>query len=216
MWRRAKAGVEVFAILAAASNVCPIRRIESALGFACGAMISFSPFFTMHAPLAALMAYMLRANVIAGVFGTVVGNPLTGVPIAAISLQTGNWILGRTGGVETFDPTDVNTLWTQVTETPLAFLESIFTPYLIGGLLPGLVCATAFYVVLRPLVASFQDRRRDVLAARAQEIVRLRATKPDRIEQRVTERLKDAERIFETQLGRLRARRSAAAESGSE
>ncbi|MCI4664667.1 MAG: DUF2062 domain-containing protein [Neomegalonema sp.] len=187
-----------------------------ALGFACGAMASFTPFFTLHAFVAALLAYMARGNVIAGVFGTVVGNPLTGVPIAAVSLQTGNWLLGRTGGVNTFDPTDVNALWTQVTETPLVFLESVFTPYLIGGILPGLVCATAFYVILRPLIAGFQDRRRDVLAARAQELVRLRAAKPDRIEHRVAQRLKNAERIFETQLGRLRARRATAHEGGSE
>ena len=180
-----------------------------ALGFSCGVMASFTPFFTLHALVAALLAYACRANVIAGVFGTVTGNPLTGVFIVPMCLYTGNWLLGRTDGVTTFDPADVAGLWTQVTETPWIFLESIFTPYLIGGLAPGLIFATAFYFVLRPLVARFQNRRRDLLATRAEELVRLRDGARDVVDQRIAQRLEQAEQAFISQLDRLRERKGA-------
>ena len=65
-----------------------------ALGFACGAMASFTPFFGLHFVVAAGLAWLVRGNFLASVFGTVVGNPLTFPFISAASLWTGRWILG--------------------------------------------------------------------------------------------------------------------------
>lgn len=169
-----------------------------ALGFACGAMASFTPFFTLHALVAAMLAYSVRANVLAGVFGTVVGNPLTIWVIAPASLNTGNWILGRSGGVSNFDPTDLDALWTSVTTEPLVFLESIFTPYLIGGVLPGLATAAACYFAIRPLVAGFKERRRRMLAERAHELVLQRAQ--PRIERRLPGVRAASHLLFESHL----------------
>jgi hypothetical protein len=45
----------------------------------------------------------------------------------------------------------------------LVFLDDVFLPYLIGGLLPGLVCGAIFYVIIGPIVAAYQDRRRKKL-----------------------------------------------------
>ncbi|MEL6316687.1 MAG: DUF2062 domain-containing protein, partial [Pseudomonadota bacterium] len=133
------------------------------LGFACGAFASFTPFFTLHALVAAVAAWFSRANIIASVFGTVVGNPLSFPLIATICLGLGNWILGR---AEDGDA-EAKMTFAYLTEHPVDFVESIFTPYLVGGLAPGLACGVAFYVFLRPLVAGFQKRRRDALERRA-------------------------------------------------
>ncbi|HEU0222394.1 MAG TPA: DUF2062 domain-containing protein, partial [Paracoccaceae bacterium] len=65
-----------------------------ALGFALGALVSFSPFFGFHFLYAALLAWIFRGNIIAGLIGTVVGNPFTFPAIAAGSLGLGRWILG--------------------------------------------------------------------------------------------------------------------------
>ncbi len=65
-----------------------------ALGFACGAVASFTPFFGIHIVLAAALAWLVRGNILAAVFGTMVGNPLTFPFIAAFSLETGWRILG--------------------------------------------------------------------------------------------------------------------------
>ncbi|MCI4660206.1 MAG: DUF2062 domain-containing protein [Neomegalonema sp.] len=138
-----------------------------ALGFACGAFASFTPLFTMHLFVAAGLAWLLRANVLAGAFGTIVGNPVSFAFIAAVSLKTGNWLLGRSNGVESIDNLSLDF----VTQHPWEFFEGIFTPYLIGGILPGIICAAGFYYLLRPTIATFQQRRRDQLSDRARDLV---------------------------------------------
>lgn len=131
-----------------------------ALGFAFGAFVSFTPFFTMHFVLAALLAWICRANILAGLFGTAVGNPLTFPFIAAVSLWLGNWIMGTHVSAEEGEKAgfSLGWLWNNFTD--------IFVPYLVGGILPGLICAVACYWLLRPLVAAYQNRRRKKLAAR--------------------------------------------------
>ena len=46
-------------------------------GFACGSMVSFTPLLGLHFILAIIFAYLLRANYIAALLGTIVGNPIT-------------------------------------------------------------------------------------------------------------------------------------------
>ncbi len=48
-----------------------------AAGFACGAAVSFTPFFGFHFLLAALLSLILRGNILASAIGTVIGNPWT-------------------------------------------------------------------------------------------------------------------------------------------
>ena len=48
-----------------------------AIGFACGSMVSFSPFIGFHFLLAVIFAYILRGNIVASLIGTFVGNPFT-------------------------------------------------------------------------------------------------------------------------------------------
>src|SRR5699024_6471352 len=64
-----------------------------ALGFACGAFASFTPLFGLHFILAATLALVMRANILAALFGTVVGNPLSFPLISASALYTGRWIM---------------------------------------------------------------------------------------------------------------------------
>ena len=45
-------------------------------GFACGAMVSFTPLLGFHFVLAVVFAYLIRGNFIAALIGTVVGNCL--------------------------------------------------------------------------------------------------------------------------------------------
>ena len=47
-----------------------------ALGFACGVFSSFTPFFGLHIILAAVIARLLRSNIVAALIGTAAGNPL--------------------------------------------------------------------------------------------------------------------------------------------
>jgi uncharacterized protein (DUF2062 family) len=131
-----------------------------ALGFACGVLASFTPLFTLHFVVAMGIAWVLRSNLIAAALGTAFGNPLTFPFIAGVSLELGGWMLGVEKGLDGFNPGMAFTDFSR-------FMDRIFLPYLVGGVLPGLLCAVVCYVLLRPLVAAYQSRRRQKLTAAA-------------------------------------------------
>ena len=129
-----------------------------ALGFACGMQASFTPFFGFHFVVAGALAWITRANILSSAVGTFMGNPLTFPFIAAASFYMGRVITG----IHFDEPVDgysFGWLWDN--------LDAIFLPYLVGGLLPGLACSVACYLVVRPMVAAFQARRRLMLMERA-------------------------------------------------
>jgi len=130
-----------------------------ALGFACGAAASFTPFFGFHIVLAAAVAWLLRGNILAAAFGTIIGNPLTFPFIAAAALETGWWILGTRAGSA---GSDFSVGWL------LENIELIFLPYLAGGILPGLLCGVICYWIIGPIVEAYQGRRRRRLAKQAE------------------------------------------------
>lgn len=65
-----------------------------ALGLACGAAVSFTPFIGLHFILAFILAWLLGGNLLAAAIGTVVGNPLTFFFIWLLVFKTGQWMLG--------------------------------------------------------------------------------------------------------------------------
>ena len=134
-----------------------------ALGFACGVLTSFTPFFGLHFVIAAALALVARGNVLASATGTFVGNPLTFPFIAASSL----WMGRQLTGIRFSEPQHgwtLGWLWDN--------LDAIFLPYLVGGILPGLAASIGFYLLLRPMIAAYQNRRRLRLMERAKERVR--------------------------------------------
>ncbi len=157
-----------------------------ALGFACGVFVSFTPFFTMHFILAAALAWPLRANVLAAIFGTAVGNPLTFPLISTLALWLGRGIMGRSGNESDFEAISYafaagfNAIWSTVTswfgygpsmlDGLLVFLDDVFLPYLVGGIGPGLICAVISYWTIGPIVEAYQNRRRAKLDRRAAEM----------------------------------------------
>lgn len=147
-----------------------------ALGFACGAVASFTPFFALHFVVAAGLAWLVRGNVLSALFGTIVGNPITFPLIAGLSLGTGRWIMGRDGGSSGAEKV-LEAAWGAVVsgwgtvqswfgfgpsmmDGFLTFLDEVFLPYLIGGLGPGLLTGVVSYVILGPIIAAYQERRR--------------------------------------------------------
>lgn len=148
-----------------------------ALGFACGAVASFTPFFGFHFFVAAGIAWALRCNVIASLFGTIVGNPLSFPFISGLSLWLGRRILGEDGGQGSdFDAIThafgqaFSSIWGTVKhwfgygptmlDGVIAFFYDLFLPYLVGGFGPGLLSGIAFYFTLKPLISAYQRRRR--------------------------------------------------------
>ena len=139
-----------------------------ALGFACGVLTSFTPFFGFHILLAMLLAWMLRVSVVASALGTVVGNPLTFPIIITTSIEFGQLLLGREAPVAlgadeyyraVLQPTELLERWNEL-------LDVLVIPYAVGGTVIGLPLAISAYLVLRPIVAAYQLARRRLAAKR--------------------------------------------------
>lgn len=149
----------------------PAHKISR--GIACGVFVSFTPFFGMHFIFAALLAWVVNGNLMAALLSTFFGNPLTFPFIAAVAMETGSLILGQPviplpavlgafseAAVEiwhnfmsVFTPEHAH--WTGLRH----FFSRVFLPYLVGGLLPGLLSAIAFYFLSNPVLAAYQKAR---------------------------------------------------------
>ena len=126
----------------------------------------------------------MRGNVLASLMATFFGNPLTYVPIAWASLTTGHWLLGTRMDRALLDAPrgrDIcgigcqfnnafNDLWHNFTAIFTAekmdwrglsdFYAEVFYPYMIGGIIPGIVTATIAYYLSVPVIKAYQNRRR--------------------------------------------------------
>ena len=146
------------------------------LGMSCGIFASFTPLFGLHFLIAGLLSYLLRANVLASLIGTFVGNPITFPIITVFNLKLGEWILGSSeyssgdGGkiFEGFLDLIFLIYKSFFTEGSIRennvprmneFLKGVFIPYSLGGLILGIFIAVVSYFLLRPLVATYQKKR---------------------------------------------------------
>ncbi|WP_417250502.1 DUF2062 domain-containing protein [Celeribacter sp.] len=157
-----------------------------ARGVAAGVFVSFTPFFGLHFVIAFLGAKLVRGNFIAALLGTFVGNPLTYVPIGVISLKMGHFMLGtafdhaheRSFVGKFFDAardfwinfkalfTGADANWDGL----IVFGREVFLPYLVGGILPGLVAAIAAYYLTLPMIVAYQARRKKRLRAKLEKL----------------------------------------------
>lgn len=147
-----------------------------ARGVGIGVFISFTPFFGLHFFLAAGLGLLFRGNLVAALLATFFGNPLTFPFIAGASLTLGHWMLGANAQV--VEHKSILRLFAQATGdfwhnfkalfggatvdwTALQdFLGQVFLPYLVGGLIPGLVAGTVCYFLTLPVISAYQHRRR--------------------------------------------------------
>ena len=157
----------------------PPNRI--ARGIFVGVFVAFTPFYGLHFFLAAAVAWLVRGNVIAAILGTLFGNPLTYVPIGVIALETGYFLLGveRSHAPGTLGRTFAGAgqdLWHNAKalfgpaqphwDDLWQFYDDVFFPYMIGGILPGLVAGLACYHLSLPVITAYQNRRRGLLKDR--------------------------------------------------
>ncbi len=128
----------------------------------------------------------MRGNMLAALLGTFFGNPITFPIIAFTSMKLGHLILGTN-----FDEsqhatifgkfvgagqdlkhnffaifTDATTQWGNLYN----FWNEIFLPYLVGGLLPGIVAGVVSYYLSGPVIAAYQKHRRKRLKDRFEKL----------------------------------------------
>ncbi|AXT26981.1 DUF2062 domain-containing protein [Ruegeria sp. AD91A] len=171
-----------------------VRRLPDtpdriARGIGAGVFAAFTPFYGLHFLVAAIGARLIKGNLLAALSGTFFGNPLTYVPIGVICLQTGHFLLGTeyeegdTRGLMGKFASAIGDLknnflalftdrvadWHGLSQ----FYDDVFYPYMIGGIIPGVVAGVICYYLSLPLILTYQQRRRAKIKAKFDEIKRL-------------------------------------------
>ena len=162
-------------------------------GIMAGVMTTFTPFYGLHFIFAAILAWIMRGNVMAALLGTFFGNPLTYVPIAVVSLNLGHWILGSDmrgevdeGLFSKFAGAGEDLFWnswyaisgqTVDWTATRVFWNDVFWPWTVGGLVPGVFAGLACYTVALPIITAYQKRRRGAMKKRLEDIRRKAADK---------------------------------------
>ena len=166
-----------------------------ARGIFAGVFTTFTPFYGFHFIVAAVLARLMHGNIIASLMATFFGNPLTYVPIGIASLTTGHWLLGtevdsenhRSFGGKFVDASadlkdNFLAMFTDATADRSrlsVFYDEIFFPYMIGGILPGLLCASICYYLSVPLIRAYQKRRKGVIKAKLEALKAKAAAKAE-------------------------------------
>lgn len=164
-----------------------VRRLPDtperiARGVATGVFTTFTPLYGLHFVIAALLARMFSGNILASILATFFGNPLTYVPIAIVSLRTGRFMLGQPGGGKVDSSLGRKfagawqDLWHNFTAifTPARsewgqlkiFYDDIFLPWLVGGVVPGIIAGVIGYYLSLPVLRAYQKRRQALAQAR--------------------------------------------------
>lgn len=158
-----------------------------ARGVFAGVFISFTPLFGFHFMGAALVAWILRGNILAALLATFIGNPITTPLIAISSVEIGHWMLGIEEKLTVLSIFDAFTgagaeIWANIlaifTSDPTRwsnlahFFKIIFLPFLVGGILPGIAVGMIFYYLTIPVIRAYQKIR--ALKAEARRVRRRR------------------------------------------
>ncbi|RWR13765.1 DUF2062 domain-containing protein [Paenirhodobacter populi] len=167
-------------------NRLPDRPERIARGIFAGVFISFTPLFGLHLGLCIVIAWAMRGNILAAIIGSFFGNPVT-IPVIAVgSVELGRRLLGlaaRPVGNEhiaatfahAFDDLRHNffalfsqdaTKWDGLRN----FWDTIFLPYLTGGVILGTIAGVICYGIALSLVRAYQTRRQAKLRKRLEKI----------------------------------------------
>ncbi len=152
----------------------PDEPHKIARGVFAGTFVNFPPIFGIQFVSAALLAWVMRGNILAAVLCTFLSNPITTPFIAVLSLELGHWMLGiqvpltpvmiydgfSQAGHELWRNfmamfTDGVARWDNLGR----FWQTIYFPYLVGSIIPGLVFSVIGYYVTIPLVNAYQKLR---------------------------------------------------------
>lgn len=161
----------------------PDQPHRIARGIFAGILVSFTPTFGLHLLLAALLAWMIRGNIVAALIGTFIGNPITFPFIATASVGLGHWLLGvdaplsalyivvafSDAGGEFWQNvqamfSSAPTEWHRLSR----FYQTVYRPYVVGGVLLGTAAGLAGYAAALPLIHTwqrFRTARRDARSA---------------------------------------------------
>lgn len=125
---------------------------RTALAFAVGAFIAFSPTYGLHTLSALFCAWAFRLNVVALMAGAFINNPWTVVPILGATLWTGVQLTGL--------PAVPSVDWAQL--SLMAFYEHIkpyAMPFFVGGFVLSAIGAAISYPITYVIITTHRGRQ---------------------------------------------------------
>jgi len=133
---------------------------RTALAFAIGVFIAFSPFLGLHTIMATVVAFVFRFNKIAIYSGTFINNPfITLAPIIGISYGVGALLLGMPLTIpdESLALLKDPELFTADYYQRL-FVQSwhLIKPFMVGGMVLSVVCSVVAYPLTLRLLRARQ------------------------------------------------------------
>jgi uncharacterized protein len=170
----------------------PPHRV--ARGVFAGSLIGFLPLPGLQFLAAWGAARLIRGNVLAALLGTFNTNPLTTPFFAVFAITLGHWITGvkaplSAEGVGRAFGHAGRDIWINI-KAPfthhvanwdglIQFWHTIYVPYFVGSLIPGLVLSVIAYYLTIPLVAAYQKAREAKSHERSEKRSKLRKTIAD-------------------------------------
>lgn len=197
-----------------------------ARGIFAGVLTTFTPFYGLHFLVAAILARLMHGNIVAALLATFFGNPLTYFPIGVVSLKTGYFLMGKNpdkgdelhrslGGkfVDAGHDLTDNFMTLFNGQTPdwtawWVFFDQVFLPYLIGGLIPGTICALIMYYLSVPVIYAYKKRRKGLIKSK---LAALKANAAVKAEAKAEAKEARAEAKAEAKEAKVEAREAKAA-----
>ena len=132
----------------------PPRR--TALAFAVGAFIAFTPTYGLHFVTAWLCAWLFRLNLVALMAGNLLNNPWTFLPIIGSSIWVGLLLVpvGQPPNIDWNDFT-FRMLWDQFLMLWLQFRPYLL-PFVLGHLVTGIIATGLAYIIAYQAILRFR------------------------------------------------------------
>ena len=122
---------------------------RTALAFAIGIFIAFSPAYGLHTAMVVLCTWLFGLNFVALLTGAFINNPWTIVPILGATYWTGAWSLGHTE-TPMFNWTDLS--FSGIYEQVAPYL----VPFALGGIVLSVISALLAYPLAYLLILRYR------------------------------------------------------------
>jgi uncharacterized protein (DUF2062 family) len=124
-----------------------------AFAFALGVFIGFFPILGTHTALAFGMAWVFRVNPMVTFGGSFVNNPWTIAPIFFGSYYLGIFLVGG-------DRKEINVQFSKLNwHTIMELIRVMGVPYVVGGLVSGVVASVVTYFIMLRMVKIYRSRQ---------------------------------------------------------
>ncbi len=129
---------------------------RTAVAFALGVFIAFSPTYGLHTASVFLCAWAFRLNFLALMAGNIVNNPWTFLPIVAGSMGVGLW-LDPVGAPPNIDWIAFKSLmWMDKFRMLWNEFQPYLVPFILGHVVLGVVAAAAGYFIMCQAILKFR------------------------------------------------------------